>query len=260
MFGTGAFRTDLPTPTLLECLERAKAEIEVVFSVRGVIFNPGVTFADEWGWIRSEGEDRPDYASEFDDWVEIFRTKGTLPEVYFILRASMSLWFEAESAHQSGDLDRAWAALVRCNFFLGMCCSHESHRERSSRAGRNSAKRTLPLREMVLEMLSAMPDKSRATKQEIWDEIVPAMSSFIPPGDVQEGPLDWVRKLGRPPTEQYRETFHRRGKGEKSRHGRSADPAKLLRTWTNNNEEIRQQFFRVVAGPLTTRRKRSSKA
>lgn len=91
MRSTGAFRTDLPTPTRLECMERVKAEIEVVFSARGVIFNPGVAFADEWDWMRSEGEKNPDYASEFDDWVEIIRAKGTLPEVYFILRASMSL-------------------------------------------------------------------------------------------------------------------------------------------------------------------------
>lgn len=252
MYGYGAFRTDEDTPTLEDCLRRARSEIEDLYEIRAKLLNPGVDFAAEWNALCDEVIANEHAATEFDDGADLLRTMGALPEFYGLIRVPILLWLEAQKARHAGEMNRAWAALVRCNYYLGMCGAHETKQERATRGGRHSSERTLPLKRMVLDMLRAMGNKSHATKQDVWNVIVPAMKSFTPPQQVETNEQRRDRMF-RSPKEIYRDTFDRRGSLEKSKLGKSANPEKLIRDWANKDAEVSQEFKRIVAGPLNTR-------
>jgi len=258
MYGYGSFRTDQETPTLEDCLTRARADIEDLYKVRAKLLNAGVMFEDEWDALCDEVSADDHAATRFDDGADLLRTMGALPEFYALIRVPIVLWLEAQKARHANDRERAWSALVRCNYYLGMCGSHETMREQAARGGRNSAGRTAPLKRMVLEKLAGMADKSQETKQDVWAQIVPAMETFSPPEEV-ESEADRLARMFRSPLEIYRDSFDRKGTLGKSKHGKSTNPKKLLQDWTNKDPEIRSEFERVVKAGLNTRSKRATK-
>jgi hypothetical protein len=260
MYGYGAYRSTEETPSLADCLSRARADIQDQYILRAVPANPDVKFASEWNALcdyigKGEGN-----ATELDDNAELLRLSALIPEIYVLLRVPMALWIEAQLSYDHGSHDRAWAALVRCNYYLGMCSGHETAKECSARGGRHAAERTHRLRQFVIEMLSAMSDKSRATKQDVWHEILPKMVAFKPPVTIEDEREAFRKRLDRSPIEIHRASLDRRGSIGKSASGTSTNPEQLLKRWTNRDAQIKQEFVRIVKGDLNTRAKRAKSA
>lgn len=256
MYGYGAYRTSEMTPPLADCIKRARKEIEDQYEVRAKLLDPKASFTNDWNTlcerIFSDGET----ATEWDETAEVLRVYGALPEVFALIRVPIVLWLEAKLSFDNHDPQRAWAALVRCNYYLGMCSAHETKRERAARGGRHSAQRTLQLKNMVLERLRSMQTDAYPKKQDVWAILVPEMEAFTPANEKEITREMQVKRWGRDPIDIYRDTFDRRGKPGKSSHGKSYNPAQLIRRWTTGDADIRRELVRVVAGDLNTRASR----
>ncbi|WP_414489515.1 hypothetical protein [Stenotrophomonas maltophilia] len=257
MFEQGIYRSDDETPELDECLQRARADIEIAYNIRAKRANPLCSFVDEWNLLCGDIIGGNDTASRLDRIADDMRLHGVLPEVHILIRVPIVLWLEAKHAFDCGDKERSWAALARCNYYIGMCYSHETHNERSSRGGKNSSRYSPYLRSMVLERLREMADKSRATKQDIWEEIVPHMASFRAPISEELNTASATAKKNAEPVDN---ASNSNGSAGKSVYGRSQNPRQQLSRWTNGDEEIRAEFVRVAVADLNTRAKRSPKS
>ncbi|HDX0827431.1 TPA: hypothetical protein RNS97_001043 [Stenotrophomonas maltophilia] len=195
--------------------------MEVEFHLRVLPLKRGGSYADIWNSLVDRVAQDRHLATKLDDELQMRRAMNFVPEVHELIEAAMLFLLEAKMAHDANDADRAWAALVRCNYYLGTCSSHATRLELTALGGRITGSRIVPLRNMVVEMLKAMPDNSRATKQDLWAEILPAMQTFG--GDHQ---------------------------------ARSTNPRQLLQRWTNHDPAVHPQFARVVEGSLNTRARR----
>ncbi len=251
----GTFRTTEETPTLDACLTYAKEQIQIIYKIRVPLLNKDVTFESEWEAIYAGVIDDPDTATRLDDNFEFLKNRGYLPEVYVLIRAAIALWLEALRAYQLYDHERAWAALTRCNYYLGMSSGHETKKERSARGGRHAAARTARLKERIIKELNEMKDNSYQTKQDVWNVLLPIMSEPTPENKIDDD--EWVRRLGLSSVESYQESFDRPAQLGKSKAGKSTNPTQLLRRWTNQDATIKSEFIRIVARPLNTRRMRT---
>ncbi|BBQ13558.1 hypothetical protein WP1W18C01_39180 [Stenotrophomonas maltophilia] len=257
MFGQGIYRSYDETPELDECLQRAQEDIRIAYNVRAKQANPLCSFVDEWNLLCEDIIGGKDTASRLDLIANDMRIHGALPEVHILIRVPIVLWLEAKRAFDTGDRDRSWAALVRCNYYIGMCYSHETHIERASRGGKKSSQYVPYLRSMLLERLKGMEDKSRATKQEVWKELVPLMASFRAPTSED---INTTSAAHRKEAGQGSNSTASAAASGKSAAGRSQNPEQLIRRWTNSDKEIRSEFERVVVADLNTRAKRSTQA
>lgn len=257
MYGYGAYRTAEMTPPLADCLKRARKEIEDQYEVRVKLVNPKASFADDWNALCEDIFRDRDTATDWDEKAEILRLYGALPEVYSLIRVPIVLWLEAQHAHDTGQHERAWAALVRCNYYLGMCSAHETKKEAAARGGRHSARRKLPLKNMVLDALKSMGDNSHQRKQDVWAALVPMMEAFKPLTDEQIAQQIKASRLRRDTLEVYRDTFDKLGQPGKSGIGATVGARQLLKRWSNGDTDIQRELARVVSGRLDTRAKRS---
>ncbi len=198
--------------------------MEVEFSLRVLPLNRVGTYAEVWNGLLDRVEEDRHLATKLDNEIQLLRSMNVVPEVHELIEAAMLFLLEAQIAHDAHDAGRAWAALVRCNYYLGTCSSHATQLELTALGGRITGSRIVPLRNMVVALLKEMPDNSRATKQELWAEILPAMKSF--------------------------------GKDHRAR---STNPRQLLQRWTNHDPAIHPEFARVVEGNLNTRARRKAR-
>lgn len=195
--------------------------MEVEYSLRVLPLKRAGTYAEVWNSLIDRVDEDRHLASRMDDDIQLLRSLNVVPEVHELIEAAMLFLLEAQIAHDAHEAGRAWAALVRCNYYLGTCSSHATQLELTALGGRITGSRIVPLRKMVIELLKQMPDDSRATKQELWTEILPAMEKF-----------------------------------GKDHQARSTNPRQLLQRWTNHEPAVRDEFVRVVEGSLNTRARR----
>lgn len=223
----GWFTTDNDPPSLSACIQQTQLDIRCEFNDRVVPLDPTTTFEAVWLLQCKAIDDEREVATRLHGHAQIFKAMGYVEEVHHLIQLAMLFLLEAKIALDKGKPEVAWPALARSNYYLGMSSSHPTQFERTSRGGRLTSARIDPLRTMVLDMLKAMPDNSRASRQVLWDEIVPAMQEF---GAGQQSP---------------------RGMGNRA--ARSTNPRQLLQRWSNSDPLVRPEFARVSASPLNTR-------
>nr|WP_313470510.1 hypothetical protein [Stenotrophomonas geniculata] len=259
MTGFGVYHSKEESPDLPHCLERARRDIQSQYKIRAKLLNTDLSFLETWKRVRHLVFQERMVASEWDKDTNMLRLTGELPEVHALTRVAIAFWLEAKVAFNDHLHRRSWAALVRCNYYIGMCCAHETKKERSARGGRHTARRLAPLRTMVLESLAGMETDSYATKQDVWEVLLPRMRAFKTPPPSAEQILEQQRRVARGPEEIYEGTFDRVHSNEKSSNSKSTNPKKLIQVWTREDAEIRSEIERISRASFNTRAKRSKK-
>lgn len=249
----GAYRSNGPTPCLEEFLACSRNYIEIQFELRVTPRNFGSTFSEEWNTICDiltlhPSEDGAMNATQMDRSACFHEMlASTVPDTCVLIRVAMALCVEAHLARDNNEMEQAWAALVRCNYYIGKCSGAESLTERSARGGRHSSpKKVDRLRTMVLTMLSGMGNKSQPRKQDVWNLVVPEMAAFKPGGSAD------LARAGSTGREQSRTGRKSAGSLDKVQLGRSSNPRQLLQRWTNHDPEIKKEFERIVIADLNT--------
>lgn len=107
------------------CLDHAKIRIMAQYFVRAPYKN-NLTFNQFWTDVCDvQGRASPDnQASTWAERVEVSPIDG--PEAYAALFCAGVYWCDALKEIDAKDKDRAWAALLRCNYFIGMACGPKS--------------------------------------------------------------------------------------------------------------------------------------
>lgn len=259
MPGFGVYHSKEESPDLPHCLERARRDIQGQYKIRAKLMNADLSFLEVWKRVRHLVFRERMVASEWDEDLNMLRLTGELPEVHVLTRVAIAFWLESKVALSNNLHLRSWTALVRCNYYLGMCCAHETKKERSARGGRHTARRLAPLRAMVLESLAGMETDSYATKQDVWEVLLPKMRTFKTPPPSAEQILEQQRRVARGPEEIYEGTFDRVHSNEKSSKSKSTNPKKLIQDWTRGDAEIRSEIVRISRAGLNTRARRPKK-
>lgn len=259
MTGFGVYHSKEESPDLPHCLERARRDIQSQYKIRAKLLNADLSFLETWKRVRHLVFREQMVASEWDRDANMLKLTGELPEVYALTRVAIAFWLESKVALSNRQHLRSWTALVRCNYYLGMCCAHETKKERSARGGRHTARRLAPLRAMVLESLAEMETDSHATKQDVWEVLLPKMRAFKTPPPSAEQILEQQRRVARGPEEIYEGTFDRVHSNKKSSESKSTNPRRLIMDWTRGDTEIRSEIARISLASLNTRARRPKK-
>lgn len=259
MPGFGVYDSEREAPDLPQCLERARRDMESMYKIRAKLFKVKSSFLNEWKWVRYYVFKERMLASEWDRKANMLRLCGELPQAHILIRVAIAFWLEAKVALNHHLHMRSWSALVRCNYYLGMCSGHESKKERSSRGGRHTGRRLAPLRAMVLQTLNGMKTDSHATKQDIWGILIPMMRTFRAPPPSNEPTLEQKRRVARGSFEIYEGTFDRVYSIDKSATSKTTNPEKLIMDWTRKDAVIRAEIMRISRAGPNTRARRSKK-
>lgn len=225
----GIYHSDLPTPSLAECMDAARWRIQRQYEGRVEKWS-GINFVDYWNgicdWLKGERNN----ASRLESLVDLPPIPA--PEPYDALSAAVAFWVESACARDAGDTNRAWAALLQSHHYLGVASGPESGIERRSHGGRAQSEAFSGLRASLIEWLGELEEQSCRSVQVAIETIGVRVDAFRP-----EQPESSGRKAGR---------------------GRSRVPNRLFRDWSTSDPEVRAAFERVVAGGIKPGRKKSS--
>lgn len=159
------------------------------------------------------------------------------PAVKQSLELSIYYWLEANHAMLSRkDERRGWAALARCQHYLGIASAPPSANERKSWGGWVAAEGFQQLPSILEEILSEFEENQFPTLKDAMQVIVPRVQSIIP-----------NRTPKTPSRLKARSEFLRDKKQIKLEHGKSDDPARQISEARRRIPVIRDLFKKIVA-------------
>jgi hypothetical protein len=218
------YQSNAPTPSLADCLRWTQLTIHIVYKDRAEL-RRGVTVAAAWNgicdWLGSEKQNS---ASRLVNLVDAPWTGA--PEPIDALSLATAFWVEAAHAHDRGDPDRSWAALLQANYYLGMASGPETSAERSSLGGSGKKDNFELLRKLLLRWLGRLPEQSFTSAKEAREAVLPKVEKLC----------------------------------KRFRSRRSTNPMQLMKDWTEDREDVRQAFERLVRGGIKPGRKKAADA
>ena len=135
-----------------------------------------------------------------------------------------AFWIEAAVARDGQEPDRAWAALMQSNYYLGMASGPNSSYEIGARGGSARRMKYAPLRALVLRWLDRLPEASFTSAKAVREAVLPKVKNFC----------------------------------RRFPNHRSTNPEGLLEEWSKKDPEVRAAVGRLVRGGIQRGRKKNS--
>lgn len=235
----GDYRSDGLTPTLDERLGYAQVLIQRLYKAR-LAERYGSSFGDFWNatcdWLALPGRS----ATKLAFLVEL--PPADHPQPSDALAVAVAFWVEARVALDvDGDRDRSWAALTQCFYYYGMADGPETAQERSSKGGAVQGQSFQPIRDAIVGWLKEYSDGHFPTLTAAIAELAEKAKAFR-----AEAADDVASPVDRP---------GRGSREKKEAHGRSTNPARLIRDLRAHDPEVRAETERVVANGIARGRK-----